>query len=122
VRQRCGVVLDQFTTGSYGTFAVEAMAAGRPVVGLLSPQGREIVGGDTIVDATPARLRGVLEDLLADRAGTARLGTRSAEFARTYHDGRLTARVLSDFLGVPVERLEEEADRPGLLDRPAPST
>ncbi|MER6995009.1 glycosyltransferase [Streptomyces sp. NPDC000410] len=97
--QDCDIVLDQFTTGSYGTFAVEAMAAGKPIVGYISDQVKGATQGALpIVSATPTDLREVLESLLDDREGTALIGQESAKFARTYHDGTWTAQVLSGFL------------------------
>ncbi|MFJ7056227.1 glycosyltransferase family 4 protein [Streptomyces griseobrunneus] len=93
------LVLDQFTTGSYGTFAVEAMAAGKPVVGYISETVRTATqGGLPIVNATPDTLREVLGALLEDREGTAAIGRASVEFAHTYHDGTWTAQVLGGFL------------------------
>ncbi|MFI1047574.1 glycosyltransferase family 4 protein [Streptomyces griseoruber] len=97
--QGCDFVLDQFTTGSYGTFAVEAMAAGKPVVAYISDGVKAATDGALpIVDATPDTLREVIRSLVDDREGTARIGRRSVDFARTYHDGSWTAQVLSDFL------------------------
>ncbi|MEU6808103.1 glycosyltransferase [Streptomyces sp. NPDC046831] len=97
--QSCDLVLDQFTTGSYGTFAVEAMAAGKPVVAYISDGVKAATDGALpIVSATPDTLREVVEGLVADREGTARIGRQSAEFARTYHDGTWTAQVLGGFL------------------------
>ncbi|WOX24394.1 glycosyltransferase [Streptomyces solicathayae] len=97
--QSSDLVLDQFTTGSYGTFAVEAMAAGRPVVGYISDEVKAVTEGALpIVSATPENLREVLQSLLDDREGTARIGRDSVEFAHTYHDGTWTAQVLSGFL------------------------
>ncbi|MFC4503254.1 MULTISPECIES: glycosyltransferase family 4 protein [Streptomyces] len=97
--QSCDLVLDQFTTGSYGTFAVEAMAAGKPVVAYISDGVKAATDGALpIVGATPDILREVVESLVDDREGTARIGRQSVEFARIYHDGTWTAQVLSDFL------------------------
>ncbi|MFE9691825.1 glycosyltransferase [Micromonospora sp. NPDC005806] len=97
--RECDLVLDQFTTGSFGTFAVEAMAAGKPVVAYLSDQVIKTVGGDLpIVNASPANLTEVVESLLDDRDATAKIGLASAEYARTYHDGTWTARQLTSFL------------------------
>ncbi|MFE4380845.1 glycosyltransferase [Streptomyces cyaneofuscatus] len=93
------LVLDQFTTGSYGTFAVEAMAAGKPVVGYISETVSTATQGRLpIVNATPDTLRDVLGTLLADREGAAAIGRASVEFAHTYHDGTWTAQVLGGFL------------------------
>lgn len=97
--QDCDIVLDQFTTGSYGTFAVEAMAAGKPVVGYISDQVKNTTDGALpIVNATPKTLRTTIESLIDDREATARIGQESAEFARTYHNGTWTAQVLGGFL------------------------
>ncbi|MEV6074859.1 glycosyltransferase [Streptomyces sp. NPDC052069] len=93
------LVLDQFTTGSYGTFAVEAMAAGRPVIGHISDAVKIATNGELpVVSATPDTLREVLGSLIDDRDGTAAVGRASSEFARTYHDGRWSAQALSGFL------------------------
>ncbi|MFE3903792.1 glycosyltransferase family 4 protein [Streptomyces sp. NPDC059153] len=93
------LILDQFTTGSYGTFAVEAMAAGKPVIGYISDAVKATTNGELpLVSATPDTLREVLGSLIDDREGTAAIGRASVEFARTYHDGRWTAQVLNGFL------------------------
>ena len=96
----CDLVLDQFTTGSYGTFAVEAMAAGRPVVAAIGDEVKAATDGALpIVSATPDTLYEVVRSLLADREAAARIGRESVAFAHAYHDGTRTARVLSGFLG-----------------------
>ena len=93
------LVLDQFTTGSYGTFAVEAMAAGKPVIGYISDAVMAATNGELpVITATPHTLREVMGSLIDDRDATAAVGRASAKFARDYHDGRWTAQVLSGFL------------------------
>jgi glycosyltransferase involved in cell wall biosynthesis len=97
--QDCDIVLDQFTTGAYGTFACEAMAAGKPVVAYISERVSRAVGADLpILNATPVTLGKVIEELIDDRDRARRIGVRSLAFARSYHDGTWTARVLGDFL------------------------
>ncbi|GGK25914.1 hypothetical protein GCM10010124_18050 [Pilimelia terevasa] len=97
--QRCDIVLDQFTTGSFGTFAVEAMAAGRPVLGHITEEVAAVVGADLpIVNVGVADLGGAIEQLVSDRDRAAALGAASAAYARTFHDGAMTARILTDFL------------------------
>jgi glycosyltransferase involved in cell wall biosynthesis len=97
--QDADVVIDQFTTGAYGTLSCEAMAAGRPVIAYLSDTVKEIVGPELpIVDATPATLRSVLTELRDDRGRTAKIGLDSAHFAQKYHSGARTADVLAPFL------------------------
>ena len=97
--QDADVVIDQFTTGAYGTLSCEAMAAGRPVVAYLSEQVKDAIGPDLpIVSATPATLREALESLIDDRDRAAKIGMASADFALKYHNGEWTARVLDAFL------------------------
>ncbi|RLK22500.1 glycosyltransferase involved in cell wall biosynthesis [Micromonospora sp. M71_S20] len=97
--KECDIVLDQFTTGSFGTFAVEAMAAGKPVVAYLSDQVVSSVGSNLpIVNASPVNLTEVVESLLDDRDTTAKIGLASAQYAQACHDGTWTARQLAPFL------------------------
>lgn len=93
------IVLDQFATGAYGTFAVEAMAAGRPVVAFLNEEMHARFGAHPpMVNATPGSLRKAIESLLDDRERAVRVGAASVEYAREFHDGRRTASVFEDFL------------------------
>ncbi|MEU6996866.1 glycosyltransferase [Nonomuraea sp. NPDC046570] len=93
------IIVDQFVIGTYGTFACEGMAAGKPVVAFLSEEAGEAAGvTPPIVNATPATLGEAMARLLDDRAEARRIGRESALFARTYHDGTWTAQTLEGFL------------------------
>ncbi|MEW1545615.1 glycosyltransferase family 4 protein [Streptomyces tsukubensis] len=93
------IVIDQFAIGTYGTFACEGMAAGRPVIAYLDQESLDACGVvPPIVNATPQTLGAELERLLDDREATAQIGRDSAAFAREYHDGRATVAALSSFL------------------------
>lgn len=94
------VVVDQIRTGSYGVAAVEAMAAGRIVVGGATEHVRSHTRGELpIVDADPATFEAVIRDLAA-LSGEARreLGERGRTYARAWHDGRLSGEVLASFV------------------------
>jgi glycosyltransferase involved in cell wall biosynthesis len=96
------VVVDQVTTGAYGTLAVEAMAAGRIVLAHLSEHVRAVVGTDLpIVEVTPETLVPAIESLLDDRGAAAKTGLASVDYAKKYHDGSWTARALGSFLHDP---------------------
>jgi glycosyltransferase involved in cell wall biosynthesis len=95
----CDIVVDQFGVGSYGTFAVEAMAAGRPVVGYLDERVHAAVGAHPpIVNVTPDKIGPALESLLDDPSGTQKIAAESLAYARETHDGRRTARAFAEFL------------------------
>jgi hypothetical protein len=69
------------------------------VVGYLEERVHAAVGATPpIVNATPATLAAVLESLLDDPSGTAKIGAKSAAYARETHDGRRTAQSFADFL------------------------
>ncbi|RCG16232.1 glycosyltransferase [Streptomyces diacarni] len=93
------IVVDQFAVGTYGTFACEGMAAGRPVIAFLDERLHRSVGiRPPIVNATPATLRTAVESLVEDRDSARRTAQESVEYVRTYHDGGYTADVLDGFL------------------------
>ena len=97
------IVLDQFRVGSYGVAACEGMAAGRIVIGHVTPSVRrtvwEFTGLDLpIVEATPNTLEEVMLGLLEGRADAARTGLVGPAFVAEVHSGRRSAHVLAPFL------------------------
>ncbi|GGY83733.1 glycosyltransferase [Streptomyces nitrosporeus] len=97
--QEADIVIDQFAVGMYGTFAVESMAAGKPVIAYLDSASVELAGvNPPIIDVAPDGLGEALERLLDDRHAAARIGIDSVEYVRTQHDGTATAAALASFL------------------------
>jgi hypothetical protein len=95
----CDIVVDQFALPTYGNFAVEAMAAGRPVVGCVDERVHAAVGiMPPIVNASPESLAETLESMIDDPSRTVKIGMDSALYAREIHDGRRTAQVLGGFI------------------------
>ena len=97
------IVLDQFRIGSYGVAACEGMAAGRVVIGHITPAVRRTVRESTglelpIVEATPKTLEEVVFGLLEDQAGSAATASAGPAFVGAVHDGRRSAHVLAPFL------------------------
>lgn len=95
------VLLDQFALGSYGALACEAMAAARVVVGHVTDDvrraAREAAGMDLpIAEATPDSIEQTLSELLADPAGARTRAETGRRFVEALHDGRWSARVLSE--------------------------
>lgn len=97
------IVLEQFRLGIYSTTAIEAMAAGRVVVGYLRDQVRDHVRSVSglevpVVQATPDTLEAVLRDIVARPDHYRELAARGPEFVRALHDGTYSAQVLATFL------------------------
>ena len=91
------IAVDQLLTG-YGLFAVEAMAAGLPVISNLrwmpdamrSASSLKVV---PIVDADASDVTARLCELVVDRNLRRRLGAESRRFALEYHSYEATSRV-----------------------------
>jgi hypothetical protein len=92
------IVLDQFAIGSYGVAAVEAMAAGRVVIGHISEQVRAVAEGLPILEADAGTLRTVIESLLDSPESAANIGADGPRFVGRWHDGGYSAGVLGRFL------------------------
>ena len=91
------VLVDQVVLGGVGVLAVQAMAAGRLVVAHLPESVRRRFPEPVpVVEATPETLQHVILSIIEDRAHFARVAEKGIAFARTYHDGRLSAQVLSE--------------------------
>ncbi len=95
------IVLDQFALGIYGVMAAEAMAAGRLVVSHVMAQVRELCPLELpVVEAPPDRLTEVLRQVLRDRDEARATAARGPQYVREVHDGRRSARVLTEHLGL----------------------
>ena len=97
------IVLEQFRIGNYSRAAVEALAAGRVVVGHVHAQVRDHVAqmtGQTVpvVEATPPLLRALILDIIADRERYQEIAAAGPEFARIVHNGDYSANVLGEHL------------------------
>lgn len=94
------VVVDQIRTGSYGVAAVEAMFAGRVVLGGADTAVRGRVGnGLPIIDVTPDTLEETIRKIATlDREELLAIGSRGIDFAKQWHDGTAAAKVLEVFL------------------------
>ncbi len=93
------IVVDQIRTGSYGVAAVEAMMAGRVVVGNIAADVRAAVPDEIpIVDADPGHLADVLTELAGDWPGLMARGQAGREFSAKWHSGARSATTLTPFL------------------------
>jgi hypothetical protein len=107
VLREADIVLDQFAIGSYGVLAVQAMTAGRVVVGHVTDDVRRHVHDATgmiipIVEATPEDLTSVLRDLAGDVETARRSAQAGPDFVAAVHDGALAAAALARALELPL--------------------
>lgn len=108
------IVVDQLTLGSYGVGACEAMAAERVVLGHVLPAVREAVravsGVDLpIVEASPATIEDVILGVLADPVAARERGAAGRLLVQALHDGRYSARVLREHMGLRGEAVDTTA-------------
>ncbi len=95
------VVLDQFRIGIYSTTALEALAAGRVVLGFLLPEVRRLATQEAgmpvpIVQATPDTIEEVLIDIVERPGHYRQIAAAGPAFVRALHDGRYSAEILAE--------------------------
>lgn len=106
VVQQADIVLEQFRLGSYGVAAVEAMAAGRIVIGDVDERVAESVESATgarppIVSVAPEALERALRDMAADPSAALAAAAQGPAFVTRAHDGAHSAAVIARALGLP---------------------
>lgn len=80
------IVIDQLLLGTFGIFALEAMASGKPVLGYINERYRSGYPESLpIVSVTPESLERELRTLLADGKLRQRLGQVGRAYVETYH-------------------------------------
>lgn len=94
--QRADLVIDQLLVGTYGTFSVEAMAFGKPVVAHIRPDlADRFPQGLPIISADPASLHDRLIPWITDAQLRHERGRQSRRYAEAVHDlPRVIARLL----------------------------
>jgi hypothetical protein len=95
------VVVDQLQSGFYGVAAVEALAAGRVVVGSIDGLEHVMPELPPLAHATPDDFETVLLRVLSDRDEARSLAAQGPGFVRHWHDGRESAARLAPFLCLP---------------------
>lgn len=105
VMSEADIVLDQFAIASYGALACQAMATGTAVVGHVSAEVRNHVEKATghvlpVVEANPDTLQETLRRLVAEPELRRAAAQAGPVFVRSVHDGRRSARILAEALGI----------------------
>lgn len=93
------IVVDQILTGSYGVTAVEAMAAGRLVIGNVGTATRSFLTDQPpIIDANPTNLAEVMVNILDERSSMREVAQQGISYAARWHSGEKSAMALQEFL------------------------
>jgi hypothetical protein len=93
------IVIDQILSGSYGVTAVEAMAAGRLVIGHLGPTFRHHVDADIpILDVAPEQLEETLRTIVREPAAYVEFAGRGPRYAHRFHSGHRSSAVLTGWI------------------------
>lgn len=95
--ERADIAVDQLMIGSYGTFSIEMMAKGLPVVCRIREDLRQFYAPDLpLINADPGRIYEVLESLITRPQDWAELGRRGIQYVQREHEmHRVAARALA---------------------------
>jgi hypothetical protein len=99
VRQICegaDIVIDQLLLESYGIFAVECMALGKPVLCRIDEHFEKCYLDLPIINTNPENLYDNLRRLIEDPDLREEIGERSRRYVENTHDSKFIARRLAD--------------------------
>ena len=102
--ERADIVIDKIGLGGTGVMGAEVMASGRLLIGDVDQIVRDELPDLPLIQSSIASLDHVIRDLVADRSAWAARAAAGQAFARKYHDGRHSAAVLAEWMGVPVNQ------------------
>lgn len=95
--KKADIIIDQLRAGTYGVFAIEAMALGKPVISYISKNMIEQFPEELpIISASIDTIKERLEELLRDAELRNSLGMRGREYAENYHNYEIIAFLLRD--------------------------
>ena len=95
--KKADIIIDQISVGTYGVFAIEAMALGKPVITYISDEMKESFPETLpIISAGFENLQEVVENLIDDFVLRRRIGKASREYVERYHDTYKVTKYLRD--------------------------
>lgn len=104
IYESADIIVDQLFVGTYGVFAIEAMALGKPLITYISPEMQERLPEDIpIVPANENTIETALEKLISDPEYRYDCGLKSRQYVENYHDFRKIGYILK---GIYEEKLE----------------
>lgn len=92
VYSKADIIVDQLLIGTYGVFACEAMALGKPVITYLSEEMiKDFPPELPVVSSSIYTIKDVLEELILDPSRRREIGTRGRIYVEKYHDFKKVA-------------------------------
>lgn len=90
---KSNIAVDQLLIGSYGMFAVEMMAMGKPVICYLRDDlvKQHFPADLPIISATPENIADVLEDAIEHKTDWPDIGEQGIRYVEQVHDSRVIA-------------------------------
>lgn len=93
IYRKADLIIDQLHFGTYGLFAVESMALGKPVICWISDYMKEKLPNDLpIIVANPDTIKKVLKNLLANKDQLSEIGLKGRKYVEKYHDASKIAK------------------------------
>ncbi len=97
IYKRADIVIDQLFAQTYGVFAVEAMALGKPVITYISDEIRKTFPPELpIFSATTDNLEEVAERLIQNGKMREEAGRAGRSYAENYHDNKKVAKMQAE--------------------------
>ncbi len=97
IYRKADIIIDQLFAQTYGVFAIEAMALGKPVIAYISDEIRKTFPASMpIVSATIDNLTEILKELIVNGKLRQELGKAGRKYVEDYHDYRKVAQVQLD--------------------------
>ena len=91
------IIVDQLFAGTYGVFAIESMALGKPVVTYISDEMKRNLPQELpIVSASIYSIESVLEELIINGRLRRDKGVEGREYVENYHNYKHVAYILRD--------------------------
>jgi len=91
------IIVDQLRVGTYGVFAIESMAMGKPVITYITDAMKQCLPKDLpICSANPDTIKEELEKLILDSELRYELGVQGRLYVEKYHNYKKNAKMLYD--------------------------
>ena len=97
IYKKADIIIDQVSVGSYGVFAIEAMALGKPVITYISDEMKKTFPTSLpIISAGFEDMKDAIERLIDDFELRKKLGKAGREYVERYHDTYKVTKYLKD--------------------------